>query len=62
MKSIQAKKLAERVAALALRSAEGDWYYAHTLMVKWAEEDPLLREAIRVYVETQIPAVDQDCA
>jgi hypothetical protein len=62
MNSIRAKQLAERVAASALRSAEGDWHYAHTLMVKWAEQDPLLREAIRIYVETEIPAFDKDCS
>lgn len=50
MTSFEAKQLAEKAATQALDSAEGDWFSAHRIMVRWAERDPLLREAIRIYV------------
>ena len=51
MTSFEAKQLAEKAAKQALDSAEGDWFSAQRIMVRWAERDPLLREAIRIYVE-----------
>ena len=52
MTIVEATALAEEHAQWALAEAEGDWASAHRIMVAWAERDPRLREAIRVYTET----------
>ena len=52
MTIVEATALAEKHAQWALAEAEGGWASAHRIMVAWAERDPHLREAIRVYTET----------
>lgn len=61
MNTHAAKLLAERIAAEALSLAEGDFMSAHRVMVRWAERDPELREAIRIYVEALAVPDDCDC-
>jgi hypothetical protein len=61
MNQFEAKRIAERRASEALSTADGDFMAAHELMVCWAEQDPRLREAIRIYVETQILPDEDDC-